>query len=161
MESQHLILVSACLLGVACRFDGESCPQVELRGLAAHGHVVPICPEVAGGLPTPRIPAEIEDAHTGLDGDAVLEGRTRVLLSDGTDVTAHFVAGAEVALALAQRLGVRRAILKSSSPSCGAGQIHEGVFAGTLVPGDGVTTALLKSAGIQVITEQDLAQGEI
>jgi uncharacterized protein YbbK (DUF523 family) len=123
--------------------------------------VAPICPEVAGGLPTPRLPAEIEDAHVGLDGQAVLEGRTRVVRNDGADVTVQFVAGAEAALALAQRLDVQRAILKSRSPSCGAGQIHEGRFAGTLVPGDGVTTALLKQAGIHVITEQDLAEGEV
>lgn len=160
MESQDPILVSACLLGVACRYDGESHPLAEVRGLAALGRVVPICPEVSGGLPTPRPPAEIENAHAGLDGAAVLEGRTRVILRDGTDVSAQFVAGAEAALALARRLGAVRAILKSRSPSCGAGEIHDGIFAGDLAPGDGVTTALLRHAGIHVITEQDLAEGE-
>ena len=152
----RLILVSACLLGVDCRFDAQSCPEVTLRKLAAQGRVVPFCPEVFGGLPTPRRPAEIEKAHAGLDGSAVLEGQTRVVTSDGSDVTAHFVAGATGALALARHLGIRQAILKSHSPSCGVGQIHEGRFAGTLVPGDGVRAALLKGAGIQVTTERDM-----
>jgi uncharacterized protein YbbK (DUF523 family) len=156
-----LILVSACLLGVDCRFDGQGCPEEKLNDLAARGRLVPICPEVSGGLPTPRLPAEVEDAHTGLDGNAVLDGRTRVVRSDGADVTAQFLAGARAALALAQRLGIQQAILKSDSPSCGVGQIHEGRFAGMLVPGDGVTAALLKRAGIQVITERDWAGGEV
>lgn len=149
----ELVLVSACLLGVDCRYDGQSCPQAFLRDLAARGSLVPFCPEVFGGLPTPRQPAEIEKAQEGLDGSSVLEGRTRVLAQDGRDLTAQFIAGAQGALALAQRLHVRRAILKSHSPSCGLGWIHEGRFAGTLVQGDGVTAALLKRAGIQVITE--------
>jgi uncharacterized protein YbbK (DUF523 family) len=149
-------LVSACLLGVTCRFDGKSCLEEKLNRLAAEGCAMPICPEVAGGLPTPRLPAEIEGAHTGLDGHAVLEGQTRVVRSDGADLTREFVAGAKAALTLAQRLGIRQAILKADSPSCGVGRIHEGKFAGTLVAGDGVTAALLKRAGIQVISEKDL-----
>jgi len=155
-HGHELNLVSACLLGVACRFDGQSCPSPELDGLATRGKVVAICPEVAGGLPTPRLPAEIEGAYAGLDGYAVLDGRTRVVRNDGVDVTAEFVQGAQVALALARQLGVRQAILKSDSPSCGAGRIHGGRFAGKLVPGDGVTTALLRRNGIHVINETDL-----
>ncbi|HFD40016.1 MAG TPA: DUF523 domain-containing protein [Anaerolineae bacterium] len=152
----ELILVSACLLGVACRYDGQSCPEEGVRDLAAHGRLVPICPEVAGGLPTPRPPAEIEGAAEGLDGEAVLTGRTRVVRRDGTDVSAAFIAGAEAALALARRLGLRRAILKADSPSCGVGRIHNGRFDGRLVSGDGVTAALLKQAGIDLFTERDL-----
>jgi len=155
----ELNLVSACLLGVACRYDGQSCPAPELTDLATRGEVVAICPEVAGGLPTPRLPAEIEGASAGLDGYAVLDGRTRVVRNDGLDVTAEFMQGAEAALALARQLGVRRAILKSDSPSCGAGRIHEGKFSGKLVPGDGVTTALLRRNGIEVINEIDLSGG--
>ena len=155
-QEQDLNLVSACLLGVACRFDGQSCPAPELDDLATRGKVITICPEVAGGLPCPRLPAEIEEAFAGLDGHAVLDGRTRVVRSDGVDVTAQFVKGAQAALALAHRLGIRRAILKANSPSCGTGRIHEGRFNGKLVPGDGVTAALLKRSGIQVITETDL-----
>ena len=151
-----LILVSACLLGVACRYDGKSCPALELRDLATEGKVITICPEVVGGLPTPRLPAEIEEAYAGLDGHAVLDGRTRVLSSDGVDVTAQFIKGAETALAVARKLGIRQAILRAHSPSCGAGLTHDGRFAGELVPGDGVTAALLKRNGIQVMTEADL-----
>jgi len=156
----ELYLVSACLLGVACRFDGQSCPVPELNDVVTKGLAVPICPEVAGGLPTPRLPAEIEKAAAGLDGGAVLEGRTRVVRSDGVDVTPQFIKGAEAALALALRLGIGRAILKADSPSCGVGRIHEGRFKGRLVPGNGVTAALLKGNGIQVITEADLREGQ-
>lgn len=159
-QEHDLNLVSACLLGVACRFDGQSCPAPELDDLATQGKVVVICPEVAGGLPIPRLPAEIEEAFAGLDGHAVLDGRTRVVRTDGVDVTAQFLKGAQAALALARQLGIRRAILKTNSPSCGRGRIHEGKFAGTLVPGDGVTAALLKRNGILVTTEIDLSGGE-
>jgi uncharacterized protein YbbK (DUF523 family) len=152
----ELYLVSACLLGVACRFDGQSCPVPELNDVVTKGLAVPICPEVAGGLPTPRLSAEIEKADAGLDGGAVLEGRTRVVRRDGVDVTPQFLKGAEAALALVRRLGIGRAILKADSPSCGAGRIHEGRFEGKLVPGDGVTAALLRRNGIQVATETDL-----
>jgi uncharacterized protein YbbK (DUF523 family) len=153
-KESSLILTSACLLGVACRFDGQGCPEKRLCALAVSGQVVPICPEVAGGLPIPRLPAEIEGAHAGLDGNAVLDGQTRVVRSDGTDVTAQFVAGAEAALALASHLSIEQAILKANSPSCGVGYIHEGLFAGGLVPGHGVTAALLQRAGLQVYNEE-------
>jgi uncharacterized protein YbbK (DUF523 family) len=156
-QEHDLNLVSACLLGVACRFDGQSCPAPEAGDLATKGKVVAICPEVAGDLPVPRLPAEIEKASAGLDGHGVLEGRTRVMRSDGVEVTAQFVKGTQAALALARQLGIQRAILKARSPSCGAGRIHDGKFAGKLVPGDGVTAVLLKRSGIQVITEMDLA----
>jgi uncharacterized protein YbbK (DUF523 family) len=159
-ENQEMILVSACLLGIACRYDGRSFPAASLRDMGAQGHLLPICPEVAGGLTTPRSPAEIEGAHGGLDGHAVLDGRSRVIGVDGADVTSEFVAGAEAALALVQRMGIRRAILKAGSPSCGAGRIANGTFDGTSVPGDGVAAALLKRAEIQVITEEDLVGGE-
>jgi uncharacterized protein YbbK (DUF523 family) len=154
---QDLVLASACLLGIPCRYDGASCPDAELVALAARGRVVPICPEVVGGLETPRLPAEIEGAFAGLDGNAVLRGQTRVLRSDGTDMTSHFLRGARATLRLAQGLGIRRVVLNADSPSCGAGAIHEGRFAGTLVPGDGVTAALLRGAGFQVLTEQDFS----
>ena len=154
-----LTLVSACLLGLDCRFDGQSCLDPRLRDLGVQGRLIPFCPEVSGGLATPRLPAEIQGAHAGLDGNAVVQGLTRVVCIDGSDVTAQFLAGARAALDLAQRLGIRQAILKANSPSCGSGYIHEGMFAGRLVPGDGVTAALLKQAGIMVITEGDLVGG--
>jgi len=153
-----LILVSACLLGLPCRFDGQGCPEAALLDLVTRGRTVPICPEVVGGLPTPRPPAEIKDAQGGLDGNAVLDGQTQVVRIDGVDVTAEFVVGAKAALALARQLDIGQAILKANSPSCGAGRIHGGRFAGELVPGDGVTTALLKRSGIKVISEANLTE---
>jgi uncharacterized protein YbbK (DUF523 family) len=159
-QVHDLTLVSACLLGVVCRYDGKSCPALELRDLATRGKVIAICPEVVGGLPIPRLPAEIESASSGLDGHAVLDGRTRVLRSDGVDVTAQFIKGAQAALTLARKLGIRQAILKTPSPSCGAGRTHDGKFAGELVPGDGVTAALLKRNRIQVISETELTGGD-
>jgi uncharacterized protein YbbK (DUF523 family) len=122
------------------------------------GQVVPFCPEIAGGLTLPRPPAEIEGAHAGLDGHAVLDGRTRVVCRDGSDVTAQFLKGAQGAVAVARQMGIQRAILKSNSPSCGVGCTHDGRFSGVLVPGDGVAAALLQAAGITVFTERDLAE---
>ena len=155
-----LTLVSACLHGVVCRYNGKSNPAPEIRDLAIEGKVITICPEVVGGLPTPRLTAEIEEAYAGLDGHAVLDGRTRVVRSDGIDVTAQFIKGAQAALTLARELGIRQAILRARSPSCGAGLTHDGKFAGKVVPGDGVTAALLKRNGIQVMTETDLSGGD-
>lgn len=146
-----LFLVSACLLGLPCRYDGGSCPVPALQSLAARGRAIPICPEVSGGLPTPRPPAEIQ----GGDGQDVLDGRARVVRQDGTDVSAAFIAGAQAALDLARRCGIERAVLKAHSPSCGVGLIYDGTFQGRLTRGDGVTAALLQREGIAVITEED------
>ena len=136
------ILVSACLLGVHCRYDGNSndCPALE--PLMQHHHLIPVCAEQLGGLPTPRVPAE-------RNGDAVI---TR----DGCDVTTAFTAGAQEVLRLAKRYGCTAAILKARSPSCGHGTIYDGTFTNTLTEGDGVTAALLQINGIRVYTEQDL-----
>ena len=147
-----LLLVSACLVGIPCRYDGGSCPHDRLQALAAQGDVLPICPEVSGGLPTPRPPAEIR----GGDGGDVLEGRAQVVNIKGKDVTAEFLAGAEKALRIAQRWSIKEAVLKARSPSCGVGQIHDGSFSGRLVEGDGVTAALLKREGIIVKNEEEV-----
>ena len=142
-----MIIVSACLLGLRTRYDGERLvPDEGLLALARSGQVIPVCPEQLGGLATPRQPAEI----VGGDGDAVLCGEARVLTRDGRDVTGEYVAGAEEALRLAQLVGIRRAILKEGSPSCGYSRIHDGSFGQKLVDGQGVTAALLRSEGIQV-----------
>lgn len=147
-----LLLVSACLVGIPYRYDGGCCPHDQLQVLATQGGVLPICPEVAGGLPTPRPPAEIQ----GGDGGDVLEGRVQVVNIDGKDVTAEFLAGAEKALRVACRWGIKEAILKAFSPSCGVGQICDGSFSGRLVEGDGVTAALLKREGIIVRNEEEM-----
>lgn len=145
------LLVSACLLGLSCRYDGDSCPVPALQRLATLGRALPICPEVAGGLPIPRPAAEIR----GGDGEDVLDGRARVVREDGTDVSSAFIAGARAALDLARRCGAARAVLKARSPSCGVGLIYDGTFSRRLASGDGVTAALLRREGIAVSPEED------
>jgi uncharacterized protein YbbK (DUF523 family) len=140
-------LVSACLLGICTRYDGGCCPVPQLIELAARGVAVPICPEVAGGLPIPRPPMEI----VGGDGHAVLDGRARVLTIEGEDVTEAFLAGARQALETAQRLGIRQAVLKEDSPSCGCHRIYDGTFSGRMISGQGVAAALLQRNGITVL----------
>ena len=148
------ILVSACLLGQKVRYDGGSHGPFELlQRWQAEGRLIALCPEVAGGLPTPRAPAEIP----GGQGDAVLDGRVTVWDIQGTDVGAAFRAGADAALWLVREHGLRLAVLKARSPSCGARQSYDGSFSGTRVDGQGVTAAALRRAGVQVFDEQQLA----
>ena len=144
-----LVLVSACLAGRACRFDGTSNQDDGVSRLVAEGRAILVCPEEDGGLGTPRPPAEI----AGGDGHDVLDGRAKVVTKSGRDVTAQYVRGAELALAVARETGAETAILKSRSPSCGKGCIYDGSFSRTLADGDGVTTALLASEGIRIRTE--------
>ena len=136
------ILVSACLLGVRCRYDGGSKPQEPLLRLMEKYTLIPVCPEQLGGLSTPRLPSErIAD---------------RVVMNDGTDVTEAYRRGAEEALRLARLFGCRLAVLKERSPSCGSGTIYDGSFSGRLTDGDGVTAALLRENGIAVYGESAL-----
>ncbi|ATR81277.1 hypothetical protein CS390_01325 [Pseudomonas sp. HLS-6] len=149
----HKVLVSACLLGQPVRYDGRASGYPDcLLQWQRQGRVVPLCPEVAGGLPTPRPPAEIP----GGQGAAVLEGRVVVVNVDGEDVSTAFLAGAERALQLVRQHGIRIAVLKSGSPSCGNALTYDGTFSGTKVPGEGVTTALLRREGVQVFSELEL-----
>ncbi len=136
------ILVSACLLGTPCRYDGASRRHPLIDALAERHELVPVCPEVLGGLPTPRTPSE----RVG----------ERVLMRDGRDVTENYRAGAAAALAVAQKEGCTLAILKARSPSCGSGEIYDGTFSRRLVPGDGVTAGLLKAHGLTVLSEDDI-----
>lgn len=147
------ILVSRCLLGHRVRYDGGAHGPFDLLGVwQSEGRIVPLCPEVAGGLPTPRPPAEIP----GGQGGAVLDGRVAVVTDGGEDVTAAFVAGAEAALELIARHGIRLAVLKARSPSCGNLENYDGSFSGTRVAGEGVTAAALKRAGVAVFNETEL-----
>ncbi|KTT46383.1 purine nucleoside phosphorylase [Pseudomonas oryzihabitans] len=151
------ILVSRCLLGHRVRYDGGAHGPFDLLGSwQAEGRIVPLCPEVAGGLPTPRPPAEI----AGGQGGAVLDGQLPVLTDSGADVTAAFVAGAEAALELVARHGIRLAVLKARSPSCGNSGNYDGSFSGTRVAGEGVTAAALKRAGVTVFNETELAAAQ-
>lgn len=142
--------MSACLAGRACTHRGESNEQHELLPLA--GDAVLVCPEVEGGLGTPRPAAEI----VGGDGADVLDGRARVVTVDGDDVTDAFVRGAESAVAAARDHGLTTAILKARSPSCGCGSTYDGTFSHTLRTGDGVAAAALRRAGVAVRTEEDI-----
>lgn len=150
------VLVSACLAGRDCRFDGTAAPRDEISELVAAGRAVLICPEVEGGLGTPRPPAEI----VGGTGDDVLEGRARVVTADGTDVTAAYLEGARRAVQAARRTGATSAILKARSPSCGAGATYDGTFSRTSQAGDGVTAALLRREGIEMTTDEDIHRQE-
>ncbi len=138
------LLVSACLLGVGCRYDGLSRPNVEVISLSQEYELVPFCPEIYGGLPTPRTPSEIV-------GD-------RVVMKDGRDVTAEYSRGATEAVCLCKLLGIKKACLKANSPSCGAGQIYDGTFSGILVEGDGITTRALVEGGVFVVNEEEVAR---
>ncbi len=146
------VLVSACLAGRRCRFDGSANQDDEVASLVAAGRAVLVCPEELGGLGTPRPAAEI----VGGDGRDVLAGRARVVTHEGRDVTHEYVAGARLALEAAQRSGARRAVLKARSPSCGKGCIYDGTFTRTQTSGDGVTAALLEANDIEVVTEEML-----
>lgn len=137
-------IISACLLGVNCKYDGgNNClTQEKLNKLKEEYELVPVCPEAYGGLTTPRAPSE------RIDG--------KVISKLGTDVTAEYERGAQAALYLAQLFGAELAILKENSPSCGSGTIYDGSFSGVLTEGDGVTAQLLKKHGITVIGESKI-----
>ena len=149
------VLVSRCLLGHRVRYDGgASGPYAQLAQWQAEGRVIALCPEVAGGLPTPRAAAEIP----GGQGVEVLAGKAAVITTEGEDVTEAFVSGAHQALALVERHGFRLAILKANSPSCGYRLTYAGSFSGVKVEGQGVTAALLTRAGVQVFSELELEE---
>ncbi|MEJ6003187.1 DUF523 domain-containing protein [Paucibacter soli] len=152
MAGSKKVLVSACLLGQPVRYDGlgQRSDSAVLQRWLDEGWVLPLCPELAGGLPVPRAPAEI---GAGAGGGAVLAGHARVIDAAGQDLTAAFVAGAEQALQAARQHGIRVAVLKEGSPSCGSARIYDGSFAARRVPGQGVSVALLRAAGIAVFSE--------
>ena len=136
------ILISACLLGCACRYDGASKPHPDVQKLMEKHTLIPICPEIYGGLPTPRPPSEIVGE--------------RVINSEGKDVTAEYMRGAKEALRMAEQFGCTAAVLKAKSPSCGIGKIYDGNFSRTLTNGDGITVALLKKHGLKLYTADEI-----
>lgn len=150
-----MYIVSSCLCGNPCRYDG-SAGQVrkhpKIRELLAQGLAVPVCPEVLGGLPVPRPPAEI----TGGRAADVLQGRARVVNIYGDDVTQNYVEGARKALYIALQAGCTKAVLKERSPACGVRAVYDGTFSNKCVPGEGVLAALLKAHGFEVISDEDL-----
>jgi uncharacterized protein YbbK (DUF523 family) len=135
-------VVSACLLGVRCNHRGAASPSDEVMALRSTHRVIGICPETAGGLPTPRPAAELQP-----DG--------RVVTADGVDVTDAYERGAAAAVAVARASGAERAILKARSPSCGCAQVYDGTFTRTLRDGEGITARALREAGLDVSSEDD------
>lgn len=138
-EKKIPVLISACLMGVSCKYNGGDNRMEHLAELTEQYHLVPVCPEQLGGLCTPRNPAEIQGQ--------------KVIAKDGTDVTKQYEKGANEAWKLAQLLGCRHAILKAKSPSCGSGKVYDGTFSKVLTDGNGKAAELLKKNGIRVYTE--------
>lgn len=136
------LIISACLLGIGCRYDGGRVKKIDVEALAERFELIPVCPEIYGGLPTPRVPSERL-------GD-------RVVMKDGRDVTDSFIRGMEHTLAIAAATGARTALLKARSPSCGKGEIYDGSFTGTLTERDGFTTEHLLAEGFEVYTEEEI-----
>ena len=132
------ILVSACLLGVNCKYNGGNNYDKKIDEFLKDYDCIPICPEIFGGLPTPRSASEIKN--------------NRVINKEGKDVTENFLRGAEETLKLAKKYNIKKALLKAKSPSCGNGLIYDGTFTNQLIDGDGITTKILKENGIEIIT---------
>lgn len=137
-----MILVSACLAGVRCRYDGKDNANNKVIEMVKNGIAIPVCPEQLGGLPTPRIPAEINE--------------DKVINKKGENVTLQFKKGAKEALNLAKLVGCNKAILKQRSPSCGYGKIYDGSHTGRIIEGMGLTAKLFLQNGIIILTEDDL-----
>ncbi|MEG6616223.1 DUF523 domain-containing protein [Peptococcaceae bacterium 1198_IL3148] len=147
-----MIIVSACLAGQNCKYTGGNNLELHIVRLVEQGKAIPVCPEVLGGLPTPRPACEI----SGGNGHDVLAGRAKVFNLDGKDVTAEFVAGAKIILEKAiKQHGVKVAILKERSPSCGVNIIYDGTFNSVRKPGQGVLAALLSQYGVKLYSEED------
>lgn len=140
MSEKKSILVSACLLGACCRYDGKGQKNEAVAALAERYHLIPVCPEQLGGLPTPRTPAERKGE--------------RVITKDGRDVTEEYRRGAQEALKLARLFGCEAAVLKARSPSCGSGEIYDGTFSGKKCAGNGVCAQLLLENGLRVFSEE-------
>lgn len=151
MSTSRKIIISACLAGIPCRYDGSHRAIPELCRLVREGEAVPVCPEILGGLATPRPPAEIR----GGDGCAVIAGSARVSTLDGNDLSEAYLAGAAAMHRFAAGLGCKTAVLKDRSPSCGVREIYDGSFAGALRPGSGVAACYLRSRGIEVLTADE------
>ncbi|MDU0348843.1 DUF523 domain-containing protein [Actinomyces sp. MRS3W] len=150
-ESSGPHLVSACLAGFPCRYDGGARPDASVIALVAEGAALPLCAEILGGLPIPRPPAEI----VGGDGEDVLAGRARVMTRDGDDVTVAFIRGAEAVATAASDVGASAAVLQERSPSCGVRSIYDGTHSGRLKQGCGVLAAALRRRGLAVVATED------
>ncbi|MFT4143767.1 MAG: DUF523 domain-containing protein [Mobilitalea sp.] len=166
-----MYLISSCLAGVQCRYDGKGYVDKTVMEIVNRGEAILVCPEVLAGLPTPRPRCErreykannqdenkndLSDAQTNKEGEGITENQIRIICEDGRDLSKEFQLGAQKVLAIAKEADVTLAILKSKSPSCGKGVIYDGSFTGTMTEGNGVTAELLLQNGIKVITEKEL-----
>ncbi|MBU5590640.1 DUF523 domain-containing protein [Clostridium sp. MSJ-4] len=149
-----MIIVSACLCGLNCKYNGKNNEAIDIIRKLEKEDIIPVCPEQLGGLPTPRDPSEISNGT----GEEVLKGKGKVISINGEDYTGYFIKGAEETLKIAKLFQVKKAILKSNSPSCGYKKIYNGDFKGILKEGNGVTAQLLLDNGIEVISEKDLKE---
>ena len=149
-----MILVSSCLAGLEVRYNGTHCLDKKIRQLLEENQAISVCPELLGGFSTPREPAEI----VGGNGDDVLNGKAKVVEKSGRDVTELYIQGAYATLRKAQEVEATVVILKEFSPSCGSSMIYNGEFKGKKIVGNGVTTALLKRNGIQVVAEDRITE---
>ena len=147
-----MILVSACLLGISCKYNGDNNESEQVRKYLKDKEFILVCPEQLGGMSTPRDPSEI----IYLDNDDIIEGKTRVINNNNLDVTKQFKKGALETLKIANMYGCKKAILKEGSPSCGSSFVYDGTFTGKKVNGSGVTTSLLRQNNIVVISEKDI-----
>lgn len=141
-----MILVSACLVGINCKYNGGNNYNEKIFNLVKEGKAIPVCPEQLGGLTTPREPSEIK----------IIDGKRYVINKEGIDVTEEFEKGAEEVLALVKKLDIKKAILQTRSPSCGRGKIYSGNFDRNLVDGNGILADLLLKNGIEVINTDDI-----
>ena len=152
-----MILVSACLMGIDCKYSGGNNRNEKVADYLKDKQYTFICPEQMGGMCTPRKPSEIK----GGSGEDVLSGKCSVISKRGADVTENFVKGAEEALKIAGITGADMAILKESSPSCGSSKIYDGTFSSNKIAGEGVAAALLRKNGIKIISEKDIEKIEV
>lgn len=140
-----MILVSACLAGVCCKYSGGNNYNEKIFDLVKKGNAILVCPEQLGGLATPRAPAEIR----------TIQGKRYVMTKDGEDVTENFKRGANEVLKLAKSLNIKKAVLKSKSPSCGYGKIYDGTFSGKLISGNGILADMLIQNGVEVVSSEE------
>lgn len=141
-----MFLVSACLMGINCKYNGGNNNNIKIKEFLKNKDFIMVCPEELGGLDTPRIPCEIANTENGI----------RVINKEGKDMTKNFIDGANKVLDIAKTNGIKKAILKSKSPSCGKGFIYDGSFNSKLIKGDGITASLLKKNEIKVFTEEEI-----
>ncbi|MBL4561597.1 MAG: DUF523 domain-containing protein [Labilibaculum sp.] len=140
-----MIIVSACLAGCECRYDGKNNEVPEIKNLVLKNKAIALCPEELGGLSTPRMPCEIVKINTEF----------RVIGQDHNDYTNQFTKGAEIVTNVAKALNCKTVILKANSPSCGYGKIYDGSFTGKYRKGNGITSQLLTNNGVQILNEEN------